>query len=261
MVQQNTSVQLGDSTASPDEGGLECMSNELFEPLGDPPPELAALAYAASTLWGQGVRDKIVALELKRGEGGHLDGAAALDFQDYALEATKQLEDQLRATQERADAAKEAQAEAHVEEERLRSENHSLQRKNHSLQRENHSLQSENQTVCKAASEASSEVASADPTLCEALTQQSADSAVDYSCCSKTPSSSTTSLLRLNASTCSDAVESTRPQGVSALQNELVKNGLPNLLNVPQKCADFSGEEKLTERGSCLLYTSPSPRD
>ena len=65
--------------------------------------------------------------------------------------------------------------------------------------------------------------------------------------------------------TCSDAVESTRPQGVSALQNELVKNGLPNLLNVPQKCADFSGEEKLTERGSVVdraqdMFTTPLER-
>ena len=31
-VQENISVQLGDSTASPDEGGLKCMSNELCEP-------------------------------------------------------------------------------------------------------------------------------------------------------------------------------------------------------------------------------------
>ena len=127
-------MQLGDSTASPDEGGLKCMSNELFEPLVDPPPDPAAVSYAASTVWGQGIRDKIVKIELKRGEVGHLDGAAALDFQEYALEAMKQLEDQLRATQERADAAKEAQAEAHVEVERLRSENHSLKSENHSLQ-------------------------------------------------------------------------------------------------------------------------------
>ena len=49
---------------------------------------------------------------------------------------------------------------------------------------------------------------------------------------------------------------------MSALQNELVKNGLPNLLNVPQKCGDSSGEGGLTERGSVAegdkdVFTTP----
>ena len=262
-------MQLGDSTASPDEGGLKCMSNELFEPLGDPPPGLAAVSYAASTLWGQGVRDKVATLMPKSVEVGHLDVAAALDFGGFVLKATKQLEDELLAAQEqtnvaqkRADEAEEARAQTHVEVERLRSENHSLKS-------ENHSLQSRYHAVLKAASELVRVLASAHPTLGEALTQRSADSAADYSYCSKTPSSSstssTTSLLRLDASARIDAVESTLSQRVSALQNELVKNGLPYLMNDPQKCADSSGEEGLTERGSVAdgdkdVFTTPLTR-